>query len=212
MKKLLVLVLVLGLALPVLAMDIVTTDDTTCRSSDGGGSWTNYNASDPFGLFVRYLAADLSYIEFTLGGLAADSATLKLENTSAASGPWGTRIDAVEFDFDEATYTGPGGNDYAGWDDVAIFSPEAVGVYEIDVTDWYNANLGKTMTMCLNVFSYPASPSAGPLFEDHEGTAGTSQLGAPVMAPTISVVEVPEPMTMILLGLGGMALIRRKRA
>ena len=52
------------------AVRINPNDDVTLRGS------TNYNASDPFGLFVKN-SNDVSYIEFTLGSLPVTEAAAR---------------------------------------------------------------------------------------------------------------------------------------
>ncbi len=148
------------------AATLYPNDDVTLRGS------TNYNASDPFGLLVKNFT-DVSYLEFTLGSIAATEAKLILwQGDTGVSNPWTIVVKGDEYNFDEATITsGPGST----WPVVGTFdvtgttsNPPVQAFYEMDLTDWYNNNLGKTMSLFMTRNVQPAG--SGPIFEDREGT------------------------------------------
>jgi hypothetical protein len=186
--------LVLGLALPVLAAvgdTIVANDDVTVRGS------TVYNNSDPFGLMAK-TSNDTFYVEFTLGSTAVPSATLQLDNQYLAGAPnWDIGLEAQEYDFDDESFTAPTG----AYSSVGtLLGVGAVEIVTLDITSWYNANLGKTMT--IHGYTVTYGSGSAPIFDDSEGTLGGT-------APAI--VTIPEPTTLLLLSAGFGALIRRKR-
>ena len=196
MKKLVLLVAVLGLVLPVfsaVATPIYANDDVTVR-------WNGiYNASSPFGLMTKQ--SDYFLMEFTLGSTAAASATLELNNNWPAGSVYTIAFQSLEYDFDDNTLTKAAADALTGFQAVAnMDNVQATGTYTVDITSWYNANLGKTMT--LKGTDPIGSGADAPIFDDSENTLGLT-------VPAIQVV-VPEPATLLLLSVGGV-LIRRKR-
>jgi len=214
MKKTVLIVSIgLMITIPALADRIDPNDDTTMRGN------TERNAISPFGLFVKNANTDVSYIEFTLGSVAASQAKLVLHNDDG--GPttlWNVKVRGAEYNFTEGAFGGGGlysigteGPGNGGWADVGtINGVQTVDFYELDLTSWYNANLNKTMTLCLYVPAVPNS-GPGPIFEDHEGTKTSD---AVTYGPRLEITAVPEPgtLTLVLLsaGMGMLALRRRK--
>ena len=204
-KKVVFMVLVMSIvaALPAFGLDIVPNDDCTIRSG------TNYDAATgDFGLFIKN-SSDVSYLEFTLGSTTATDVYLNLYHPLEGGGPdspWDIVVKAAEYSFEESTFTDDDIGDT--WSSIGtIEDVETLDVwYTLDVTTWYNANLGNTMSMFLTRDSQPSG--SGVVFEDKEGSL-TGE-GA-TYGPSLDVTEVPEPATMLLLGLGGLALIRKKR-
>jgi len=127
---------------------------------------TNYNASDPFGLFVKN-ATDVSYIEFTTGGATATSAILQIHNDDPdLTANWDIVVKGAQYSFNEATFTG---TDTSGWTTVGtIQDVMAVDFYTLDITTFYNNNLNQTITLYLTRNTQPSG--SGPIFEDREGT------------------------------------------
>lgn len=213
MKKT-VLIVSIGLMIAVSAsaqVRIDPNDDITMRGN------TEYNASSPFGLFVKVANTDVSYLEFTLGSVAASTAKFILHNDDG--GPttlWNVQVRAAEYSFTEGNGDFSGGNYTVGtslglWNlEGTINGVQAVDFYELDLTSWYNANLNKTMTLCLSVPVVP-NTGPGPIFEDREGTKTGDAL---LYGPRLEITAVPEPGTLSLLmlsaGMGMLALRRRK--
>ena len=96
-KKMICVALIMGLmvTLPAFgAVRINPNDDVTLRGT------TNYNASDPFGLFVKG-SGDVSYMEYTLGNIAALDAKLVLwQGDTGVSNPWTIVVKGDEYNFD----------------------------------------------------------------------------------------------------------------
>ena len=163
-------------------------------------SGSNKNASSPFGLFVKN-AGDVSYMEYTLGNVAVPEAKLVLHNDDAGvSALWTIVVKGAEFSFDEATFN----DTYAGsgWAQVGtIPNVMAIDFYEMDLTTWYNNNLGKTMSLFMTRDVQPGG--SGPIFEDREGTKTGD---AAEYGPRI----IPEPSCLVLM-LAGLGLLARRR-
>ena len=199
-KVILTCVIVLQMAgLPAFADVIYPSDDVTLRGS------TNYNASPPFGLFVKN-AGDVSYMEFDFGDTEAIEAVITLHNDDAGvSNPWEVVVRGTEFAFDETTFTG---TDVSGWTRVGtIPGVMEIAFYSLDLTDFYNDNLGKTMTLHLGRDIQPSG--SGPIFEDREGTKTSDALQ---YGPRIDITPIPEPSCLLLMAFGAGLLARRRRA
>jgi len=173
--------LVLMAHLPTFADTLYPNDDVTLRGS------TNYNATSPFGLFVKN-SGDVSYMEYTLGSVAVTEAKLVLwQGDTDVENPWTIVVKGDEYNFDEATITsGPGPT----WPVVVTFdvtgttgNPPVQAFYEVDLTSWYNNNLGKTMSLFITRNTQPAG--SGPIFEDKEGTKTGD---APTYGPRLELV------------------------
>jgi len=201
--KVLLAVLVLGGLAAAPAWGIIRinpNNDVTIRNG------ANKNASDPFGLFVKN-SSDVSYMEYTLDSTAALEARLVLHNDDAGvSNPWEIVIKGDEFSFDEATFNDTFAG--SGWPQVGTMpGVMAIDFYEMDLTVWYNENLGKTMSLFMTRDAQPGG--SGPIFEDREGTKTGNAL---MYGPRIEVVEIPEPVSLTLLSLGlGLCLRGRRR-
>ncbi|NLX12591.1 MAG: formylglycine-generating enzyme family protein, partial [Phycisphaerales bacterium] len=141
----------LGFRVATLDMDlgdpkrIYPNDDTTVRGT------TNYNNTHPFGLFVKR-NGDVSYIEFNFGITHANSAKLVLwqDNPDLHAG-YTIVIRGDEFDFNEGTFNNSSLGDT--WPLLGMLAVSGVApvqaFYEFDITDWYNDNLGKRMSLFL---------------------------------------------------------------
>ena len=193
------IVMALMIQLVCFGATIRPNDDVTVRGSTG------YNASSPFGLFVKN-SSDVSYMEYTLGGVAATEAKLVLHNDDdGVSNPWTIVIKGSEFSFDETTFANSSAG--SGWSQVGtIPGVMAIDFYEMDLTTWYNDNLGKTMSLYMTRDAQPGG--SGPIFEDREGTKTGDAL---TYGPRLEVNEIPEPATILLLSTGLGLMIRRRR-
>ena len=201
-KKMICVALITGLMMTLPAFTAVRinpNDDVTIRNG------TNYNASSPFGLFVKN-SNDVSYMEYTLGNIAALNAKLVLHNDDAGvTSPWTIVAKGSEFSFDETTFNTTFAG--SGWPQVGtIPGVMAIDFYEMDLTTWYNNNLGNTMSLFMTRDTQPSG--SGPIFEDREGTKTGDAL---TYGPRIEVEEVPEPATLLLLSTGLGLMIRRRR-
>ena len=175
--------LVLIVHLPTFGATLYPNDDLTIRNS------ANKNASSPFGLFVKN-SSDVSYMEYTLGNIVATEAKLVLHNDDAGvTSPWTIVLKGSEFSFDETTFN----DTFAGsaWSQVGtIPNVKAIAFYEMDMTAWYNDNLGKTMSLFMTRDAQPGG--SGPIFEDSEGTKTGDAL---TYGPRLEVTAAPAKAT-----------------
>jgi len=191
-------VLIALVGLPAFGTIIYPNDDASTRGSRG------YNASAPFGLLVKG-SGDVGWVEFTLGDVEAVEAILSIYNMWGTHNEWEIVVKGAEFDFDETTFTG---TDVSTWETVGTFPgvKDAEQFHSLDITDFYNNNLGKTITFQLGREVQPAGD--GPIFEDREGTNTGNGM---MYGPQISVTPVPEPGSLLLLSVGAF-LARRRRS
>jgi len=134
----------------------------------------NFNTTPPdFGLMVKG-PDDVCYLEFTLGNTPAENARLVLHQQDGVINPWTVIVRGAEFSFDEKTFTAHDtGYD---WPLVGMFdvtrtqsNPPYFAVCQMELTNWYNAHLGKTVSLLLTRQAQPDGQT-GPIFEDREGT------------------------------------------
>ena len=132
-----------------------------CAVIDG----VNRNNDDDYGLFIKYINF-ISYIEFTFNTTPVNQATLNLWLVEGAENLYEVTVSGTEYDFDETTFTGTG---TPGWTVAGTFSVQTAPKYvTVDITNFYNNNLGKTMTLQVRSDYYPGG--TGMFFADHEGT------------------------------------------
>ncbi len=158
-------VLMLGIAAPQECgtTSISPNDDTTVRPGQG-------NLDESMGLLVKYNPVGASFIEFTLGNGSVDSATLNLYNFWTYNEPnQNLEVRGWEYDFDETVLTWDNAPDTSGWPLVAgpfnVSGPAQW--YALDITDFYNAHLGRTVAFYVSAVS---GSGDGPIFVDREGT------------------------------------------
>ena len=156
--------------------EITPNDDCTTRGT------TNYDNTPPeFGLIVKN-ADDVSWIEFDFGSFSVSQALLTLfQADGGLTSEWEIVVKGAEYNFDETTFTG---TDVSTWT-VAGTIPgvQADNQYHsVDITTFYNSNLGKTMTLQLGRDVQPAGN--GPIFGDKEGTRSDT---VPSNGPKLSI-------------------------
>jgi len=153
----------LSLELGVDPADILANED--CATRDGVNR-NHYN--NELGLLVKG-AGDFSWIEFALGSIPVTQATLVIyQHDGGLTASWDITVRGAEYSFDETTFTG---TDVSSWTVIGIIPNVWVfgQTCYLDITDFYNDNLGKTVTLQLKCDNIP-DLSNGPVFEDHEGT------------------------------------------
>lgn len=138
-------------------------DDTTVRPGHGVmDEW--------LGLLVKYNPVGHIYIEFTLGSTEAAEAILSLYNYWTYQDPnQDVEIRGGVWAFDETLLTWEGVPETGSWPVVAgpfnVSGPARW--YTLDITDFYNAYLGETVSFHLYATS---GTGDGPVFVDREGT------------------------------------------
>lgn len=167
-----------------------------------------------------------SYVEFTIGSSAVNSALLSMYWYSRPTG-WGSWHNvnfyvSDSYTFSESTLTWSNQPDYMkfkdldpnvlasnGWTFAGTWKAELMPAWQsVDIKDYWNANLGKTVTLFMHVPSGSQSDCGG-VYEDTEGIGGTTNY------PHISTVPIPEPSSLVALsGLAvpAFALLRRRRS
>jgi hypothetical protein len=227
-------VVVAGLMVgPALGLVITPNDDTHVERVAPDTVW---NSMQVVTSFTSGIPNKLAFMEYTLGSAAATSAELKIFTVLNAGGISGY-IYAREMDFDETTLTynnsigsdAPDGNTTNGYFRAANgwveISPQPLplgatdnnlpstlktlgattGAKTMDVLAWYNINLGKTMTIVFQAI--------GPLNGNEVRWASKEHSTNPELRrPYIDVVEIPEPGSVILFGLAGLGMLRRRAA
>lgn len=197
---------------------IVTNGDTYIRSSD---ETMNYN-SDPYmvannnGVNVRMAVFSFDISSETVGSIT--SAKLELDdvigNVSQNYAIWGL-LDAAE-DFDETTLT---------WNNAGFLSGTTV-----DVSKAYGGAALGSFSNTANTVNTLFDVTSGTFLDflnasgDNDvtfvvldlGTAGggsgwATKESSVDLKPTLTLTSIPEPSSAVLLGLGGLALILRRR-
>jgi hypothetical protein len=207
------------------AIKISPNDDTYVQANNAGANFDNPTQGAPLstgGLLMKNQTGQqrVSFIEYTIPNVPATSATFNATyfRSWTAGTSWTFRLLGVTTSFDETTlnftnYQGtalqngpfttlttpdlnmPGGN--SGQD---VVPPVAIVV---DITSFFNANLGQTVVFRCVSTSSASNGNAGGSFEDRE----LSRTGNPNYAPFIDYV--PEPATLLLL-LAALPMLRRR--
>ena len=162
-RAVLLVLCVIGTAAPSAFADTITpNDDCAVRDS------TNYDNYPPeLGLMVKN-SGDVSWIEFDFGSETVSQALLTLfQADGGVTNPWTIVVKGAEYNFDETTFTG---TNTSSWTTVGTIPGVQADnqSHSLDITTFYNSNLGKTMTLQLGRDVQPAGN--GPIFGDKEGT------------------------------------------
>lgn len=157
------LALALLMCSPVLGQTIGANDDTYTYS---GSSGTNY---DNQGILVKYSPTRYGWVEFTTGSSAVSQATLRIYSTNSANQP--IELRAAQYNFSEGSLTWSNQPNADSWTLLGNWNVVGTGWSTLDITSFYNSNLGKTITIRLKGTS-PVGD--GPYFEDREKSRGTS--------------------------------------
>lgn len=153
----------------------------------------------------------IGFLEYAFGDIAVTEATLHMYHVAKWSDPT-YRVDfrGGEATWDESAITwNTGVPEGSGqWPVIGQWTAGAAGLwYTLDITDFYNDNLGKSMTFRLS--SPDGGANQGGSYEDRLGGRGS---GNPHY---ISFTPVPEPSSLLALasgfvGLAGVAIRRRR--
>ena len=113
---------------------------------------------------------------------------------------------------DRSTWNVLGTFTMSGSDGATNVAGAEVGWYAVDVTSFWNANVGQKITMSIDFVTNPGGD--GPIFEDTQGTAfangayGAIANSGPRIATTAAV---PEPASLALLAFAGLMVRIRRR-
>ena len=146
------------------AESALTHDDLgiTCKSQSGN---------------IRY-----GWIQFTLGSDPVELALLNMFQTGDWANNYGTALRASQYTFDETTLTYATQPVVSSWTSITGWNAVKTErkYYSANITTFYNANLGSTVTFRLAVTG--SATNQGGTYEDHEGsrwTAGVYTADAP---------------------------------
>ncbi|MFC1676178.1 PEP-CTERM sorting domain-containing protein [Planctomycetota bacterium] len=199
-------------------LDTSPIDGTLYASDDNGGLWT-VNTSTGIGSFIGNMGRRIESLSFapdgTLYAIHRDSHTLKQINTSTAvattiGSPW--PYDALAF---AISSTGRA----IAWD---LFSASEPGpLFEIDLTDGSTTLLGQVDTFFGGFDFAPDDVLYG--WRKYDSQNNLYSIDVDTLNVTFlrsfsqgyeggrgSLAIIPEPATLILLGLGGLMLRKRK--
>lgn len=211
---------------------IAPNDDTYVRASSSarGINYDMPGGSGAGGLLMKNQTGDqyVTLIEYTIPNTAVTSATFNATyfRSWASNVAWSFRLQGVVASFDESTltyntgYSGsalqngpftvltgadiamPGGTTGVGNQDL-----DPPILITVDITSFFNANLGQTVSFRCASTTSSSIGNAGGSFEDRE----LSRTGNANYAPFLAYTPVPEPASALLV-LGALPLIRRRRA
>jgi hypothetical protein len=196
----------------VTATDVAAQDvDDTYLIGNLAAAWTNYGAyaNRTGDLLFKF---DLS----ALAGMTIEKAQLRLHATAGNSG--GTIARVTTWDWDETLATraspnglaspnrnwGPAGNDYFTAADYGNVTPVAFNSIQ---SNW----LVKDVTADLQAFASGALPNYGWLVNSGNRPINMSEISPDGDGPALFISYTPEPATLVLLVLGGLAWVRRSR-
>jgi hypothetical protein len=204
MKKLLVLALVLGMATMASATPVMKLGDATAAFSTGSSTMT-MSAGGTYDLYV-WASSDLVFNPDDITtGLDNIQVFLQYDTTKVnLTGGLISNLSAVAGNpFLTAWYGKSQGTfDSLGFAEGALVNMAGVDAYPLQ----------QVMKMSLTVATPGATTTVTMMSPggNHESFQGNSVMGDKYFATTGSVTFVPEPMTIMLLGLGGLFLRRRK--
>lgn len=157
---------------------LVPNDDSYGDSSEVG------TGHDDRGILIKQERRRDGWLEFTLGSSPVRMAKLFMYQTLATCDPQTIELNGAEYAFDEVTLTFNNQPAASSWAFLGSWNaPSGNRWYDVDITDFYNENLNKTVTIRMLVTSQD-SDYTGQLFEDRENTLGTGN--TPYIDPEVT--------------------------
>jgi len=212
MKKLVVLMLVLGMAAMVNASPVMKLGDTNGAFTTGSSSVT-VSAGATYDLFIwasSDIPMDIDSDEIPIPSTGLDAIQLFLQYDTSKVNLWSgaiSKLSAVSGNPYGTAWTGKsqGTYDGLGFAEGALLPASVIDSFamqKIFRVIFSVSNPGSSTTVTLKTY-YPTS-------QVHDAFQGNATTGEKYYAVEGSMTFLPEPMTLVLLGLGGLFLRRRR--
>jgi hypothetical protein len=156
-------------------------------SPDGdtyGDSGDPASSHDDRGILIKQDRRRDGWLQFTLGSSPSHKAKLFMYQTLSPCDGQTVQLNAAEYSFDEVTLTFNNQPNTGSWTLLGTWdAPSGNRWYDLDITDFYNTHLNKTISVRLLV-THQDLDETGQLFEDRENSLGTGNM--PYIDPEVT--------------------------